>query len=102
MAIFRPRASRIAPREAAAMPLPNEDTTPPVTNTKRVKVVNLNCVCARKPSREKPGAGDGPLEGPGSTGRQIIKSQRVSEDENGRHAPSRPRRPRQSRTGRRG
>src|SRR5258708_36332586 len=36
MAILRPRASRIAPREAAAMPLPNEDTTPPVTNTKRV------------------------------------------------------------------
>src|SRR5438132_13199728 len=36
IAILRPRASRIAPREAAAMPLPNEDTTPPVTNTKRV------------------------------------------------------------------
>src|SRR5215471_3409029 len=38
MAILRPRASRIAPSEAAAMPLPNEDTTPPVTNTKRVIV----------------------------------------------------------------
>src|SRR5215469_9956333 len=36
IAIFRPRASRIAPSDAAAMPLPNEDTTPPVTNTKRV------------------------------------------------------------------
>jgi len=36
MAILRPRASRIAASEAAAMPLPNEDTTPPVTKTKRV------------------------------------------------------------------
>src|SRR3954447_24592998 len=46
---LRPRASRMAPRDAAAMPLPNEDTTPPVTNTKRVKVVSLNCVCAVEP-----------------------------------------------------
>src|SRR5690348_8916659 len=38
MATLRPRASRIAPSEAAAMPLPNEDTTPPVTNTNRVIV----------------------------------------------------------------
>src|SRR3984893_2078566 len=30
---FRPRDSRIAAREAAAIPLPREDTTPPVTNT---------------------------------------------------------------------
>src|SRR5690348_8359733 len=36
MEIFRPRASRMAPRDAAAMPFPNEETTPPVTNTKRV------------------------------------------------------------------
>src|SRR5580704_72328 len=36
IATFSPRASRIAPKDAAAMPLPNEDTTPPVTNTKRV------------------------------------------------------------------
>ena len=36
IATLRPRASRIAPSEAAAMPLPNEETTPPVTNTKRV------------------------------------------------------------------
>jgi hypothetical protein len=28
-----PRDSRIAAREAAAIPLPREDTTPPVTNT---------------------------------------------------------------------
>ena len=34
IAILRPRASRMAPSEAAAMPFPNEETTPPVTNTK--------------------------------------------------------------------
>jgi hypothetical protein len=28
-----PRVSRIAAREAAAMPFPREETTPPVTNT---------------------------------------------------------------------
>src|SRR3546814_5494727 len=32
----RPRASRMAAREAAAMPLPREDTTPPVTKTSGV------------------------------------------------------------------
>src|SRR5690606_16226895 len=32
----RPRASRIAASEAAAMPLPSEDTTPPVTKTRGV------------------------------------------------------------------
>jgi hypothetical protein len=31
-----PRASRIAPSEAAAMPLPSEDTTPPVTKMRGV------------------------------------------------------------------
>src|SRR5512137_496883 len=31
IATLRPRASRIAPSEAAAMPLPSEETTPPVT-----------------------------------------------------------------------
>ena len=35
MVTFRPRASRMAPSEAAAIPLPSEDTTPPVTNTNR-------------------------------------------------------------------
>src|SRR6476661_5008378 len=33
---LRPRDSRIAAREAAAIPLPREDTTPPVTNTNLV------------------------------------------------------------------
>jgi hypothetical protein len=28
-----PRDSRIAPRAAAAIPLPSDETTPPVTNT---------------------------------------------------------------------
>src|SRR5581483_2645831 len=49
IAIFRPRASRIAPNEADAMPLPSEDTTPPVTNTKRV-------ICLQGfPSQKEPG-----------------------------------------------
>jgi hypothetical protein len=30
---LRPRASRMAASEAAAMPLPSEETTPPVTKT---------------------------------------------------------------------
>src|ERR1700722_20387876 len=30
---LRPRDSRIAAREAAAIPLPRDETTPPVTNT---------------------------------------------------------------------
>ena len=29
---FKPRASKIAASEEAAMPLPNDDTTPPVIN----------------------------------------------------------------------
>src|SRR3954468_523424 len=32
----RPRATRSRPREAAAMPFPSAETTPPVTNMKRV------------------------------------------------------------------
>jgi len=31
MVTFKPRASRIAANEAAAIPLPRDDTTPPVT-----------------------------------------------------------------------
>jgi hypothetical protein len=33
MVTVRPRDSRIAARDAAAIPFPREDTTPPVTNT---------------------------------------------------------------------
>jgi hypothetical protein len=36
MVTLRPRDSRIAAREAAAIPLPREDTTPPVTKTNLV------------------------------------------------------------------
>src|SRR5580704_7012100 len=35
MLILRPRASRMAPKEAEAIPLPSEETTPPVTKTNR-------------------------------------------------------------------
>src|SRR4051794_23505267 len=36
MLTLSPRASRMAPKEAAAMPFPNEETTPPVTQINRV------------------------------------------------------------------
>jgi len=36
---LRPRDSRIAANEAAAIPLPREETTPPVTNTNLVIAV---------------------------------------------------------------
>src|SRR5579859_8041105 len=42
MVTLRPRASRIAPNEAEAMPFPNEETTPPVTNTNWV-IWNSRC-----------------------------------------------------------
>src|SRR5690606_30691383 len=41
MVTRRPRDSRMAASEAAAMPLPREETTPPVTNTYLV-IVNLH------------------------------------------------------------
>jgi hypothetical protein len=41
MVTLRPRDSRIAAREAAAIPLPREDTTPPVTNTNLVIVLKV-------------------------------------------------------------
>ena len=31
MVTFKPRASKIAANDAAAMPLPSDETTPPVT-----------------------------------------------------------------------
>jgi len=36
MVTFKPRASSSAARAAAEMPLPSDETTPPVTNMKRV------------------------------------------------------------------
>jgi hypothetical protein len=38
MVTLRPLASSTAPSEAAAIPLPKEETTPPVTKIKRVIV----------------------------------------------------------------
>ena len=39
MVTLRPRASRTAAMEAAAMPLPSDDTTPPVTKINFVLIV---------------------------------------------------------------
>ena len=50
MLILRPRASRMAPSEAEAMPLPSEDTTPPVTNTKRAMEYTVASVGGTGPS----------------------------------------------------
>src|ERR1700732_5078894 len=66
IAILMPRASRIAPSEAEAMPLPNEDTTPPVTNTKRV-------ICRSGRSRR---TRSGHKIGGATTGRQVSTSAR--------------------------
>ena len=41
MVTSRPRASKIAASEAAAMPLPSDETTPPVTNIYRVVIQTL-------------------------------------------------------------
>src|SRR5690349_21475981 len=46
---LRPRDSRIAARDADAMPLPSEDTTPPVTKT--------NLVMERASVLQGPGVG---------------------------------------------
>src|SRR5919201_3493297 len=62
-----PRDSRIAARDAAAMPLPREETTPPVTKT--YLVIYLACVGFeeftpfRRPSR--------------AIGRAFLRSRRV-------------------------
>src|SRR5438552_2052650 len=42
MLTLSPRASRMAPKEADAMPLPSEDTTPPVTKTKRLMLATAD------------------------------------------------------------
>src|ERR1700719_4066725 len=67
IATLRPRASRIAPSEADAMPLPNEDTTPPVTNTKRV--ICCQGVPVARSRRHKIGGT--------TTGRQVSTSART-------------------------
>jgi hypothetical protein len=42
MLIVNPRDSKIAPRHAEVMPLPNEETTPPVINTYAVINIPIN------------------------------------------------------------
>jgi hypothetical protein len=58
---LRPRDSRIAARDAAAMPFPREDTTPPVTKTNLV-------ILGGRPGRGER-AGDCPVGKPKYTGR---------------------------------
>src|ERR1035441_10775471 len=65
MLIFRPRDSRMAPSDADAMPLPSEETTPPVTNTNRVmKPPPIK----GQPSRSPKNAGDRQPEPKGNNG----------------------------------
>ena len=51
MLIVSPRASSIAPRHADVMPLPNDDTTPPVMNT--YEVILSVCFLVRDAENEK-------------------------------------------------
>ena len=46
MVTFSPRDSRMAAIEAAAMPLPKEETTPPVTKMNFVMMVKPVLECA--------------------------------------------------------
>src|SRR5688572_15956252 len=60
---LRPRDSRIAAREAEAIPLPREDTTPPVTKTNLVmsgrEVRSREVVKRDYKERPRPGARQG-------------------------------------------
>src|SRR5215207_6440559 len=55
MVTLRPRASKSAPNEAAAIPLPSEDTTPPVIKTNRVMgfMVDIGCILSYWPYDNK-------------------------------------------------
>src|SRR5690606_37365931 len=61
MVTLRPRDSSTAPREAEAMPFPNEETTPPVTKIKRV-IWALARYVRRKIYRGKSGLSGGTIE----------------------------------------
>src|SRR4051794_22136473 len=52
-ATFRPRATSRRPMEAAAMPLPSDETTPPVTKMKRVRgrCSAMGCLSAQSRAR---------------------------------------------------
>src|SRR5690625_4537410 len=54
MVTLRPRASRIAAREAEAIPLPKEETTPPVTNMYRVMYNLVQYESVRQINRPTP------------------------------------------------
>ncbi|MCW2293918.1 hypothetical protein M2262_003968 [Pseudomonas sp. BIGb0408] len=54
---FRPRASRIAAKDAEAMPFPNEETTPPVTKMKRVMKNPKKSAVAVEPPGSREGLG---------------------------------------------
>src|SRR5215213_10254499 len=64
---LRPRDSRIAASDAAAMPLPSEDTTPPVTKTNLVMAcgtaANADAVLANRDYRRGSRAGRGSTRG---------------------------------------
>src|SRR5207248_8764758 len=71
IATLSPRDSRIAPSEAEEIPLPSEDTTPPVTNTKRVMVECGNSRRMRSPPENFGGT---------TTGEQVNTSGRAEVD----------------------
>src|SRR5690625_7749229 len=54
MVTLRPRASRIAAREAEAIPLPKQETTPPVTNMYRVMYNLVQYESVRQINRPTP------------------------------------------------
>ncbi|QUN07720.1 hypothetical protein KDN34_11365 [Shewanella yunxiaonensis] len=58
MVTLRPRASNIAAKDAAAMPLPSDETTPPVTKIYLVVMLNLRKRVRIQRLDEAPGRGD--------------------------------------------
>src|SRR4029077_20684814 len=80
MLILSPRASRMAPRDADAMPLPSEETTPPVTKTNRVMMGTAEKLSARaqlyRAMQTKPVGNN-----ENSTGIQVSRSRRLRQSE---------------------
>lgn len=76
MVTLRPRASNIAANDAAAMPLPSDETTPPVTKIYLVVMLNL-----RKRVRIQR------LELSARTGRQYIKGRLIYQTASDRNLP---------------
>src|ERR1700683_2917380 len=82
MLILRPRASRMAPNEAEAMPLTSEETTPPVTKTNRFIVGHRRLNVCFPPNRC--GQTDEAKRNNGnSTGVQISRSARTRQSNYG-------------------